>query len=120
MRKVTQPELDQPIDKEEVFEAIRRLKNGKAPGCDDMLTDIIKAAADAVNKGTMEEDNTFVEALTLLFNYVFDKEEWPERWGHGIVFPLFKDGSRLDPSDYRPITLLSAIGKLFGSIVEKD
>ena len=36
----------------------------------------------------------------------------------GIVFPLYKQDSRLDPANYRPITLLSVVGKLFGSIVE--
>jgi len=37
----------------------------------------------------------------------------------GIIFPLYKQDSRLDPGNYRPITLLSVIGKLFGSILEK-
>ncbi len=53
----------------------------------------------------------------LLFNYVLEKEVWPERWGTGVIFPLHKHDSRLDPSNYRPITLLSAVGKLFGSII---
>ena len=60
-----------------------------------------------------------VEALTLIFNYVFSREQWPERWGSGIIFPLYKQGSKLEPGNYRPITLLSVIGKLFGSIVDK-
>jgi hypothetical protein len=42
---------------------------------------------------------------------------WPERWGTGIIFPLHKHDSRLDPSNYRPITLLSVVGKLFGVVV---
>ena len=89
---------------------------GKAPGEDGVLTDILKSAADAVNNGKLRGDNTVVEALVLLFNYVFDKEVWPERWGKGVIFPLHKHDS-LDPSNYRPITLLSIVGKIFGSIV---
>ena len=54
----------------------------------------------------------------LVFNFVFQKEVWPDRWSRGIVFPLYKQDSRLDPGNYRPITLLSVIGKLFGSIME--
>ena len=115
--KQHQPVLDDPITAGEVFAAIRKLKMGKAPGEDGVLTDILKTAADAVNNGKLRGDNTVVEALVLLFNYVFDKEVWPERWGKGVIFPLHKHDSRLDPSNYRPITLLSIVGKIFGSIV---
>ena len=63
--------------------------------------------------------SSFVDAMVLMFNYVFDTEEWPERWGSGIIFPLYKQDSRLEPGNFRPITLLSIVGKLFGLIVEK-
>ena len=112
-----QPVLDAPITALEVFAAIRKLKMGKAPGEDGILTDILKTAADAVNNGKLRGGNAVVDALVLLFNFVFDKEVWPERWGTGIIFPLHKHDSRLDPSNYRPITLLSVVGKLFGVIV---
>ena len=112
-----QPVLDAPITALEVFAAIRKLKMGKAPGEDGILTDILKTAADAVNNGTLRGGNAVVDALVLLFNFVFDKEVWAERWGTGIIFPLHKHESRLDPSNYRPITLLSVVGKLFGVIV---
>ena len=112
-----QPELDRPITADEVYAAIRKLKMGKAPGEDGILTDILKTAADAVNNGKLRGNNTVVTALVLLFNYVFDNEVWPERWGTGVIFPLHKHDSRLDPSNYRPITLLSVVGKLFGVIV---
>ena len=60
-----------------------------------------------------------VEGLTLLFNYVLSKEIWPARWSTGIIFPLYKHESRLEPSNYRPITLLSVVGKLFGRIINE-
>ena len=109
--------LDDPITAMEVFAAIRKLKIGKAPGEDGILTDILKTAADAVNNGKLRKGNTVVDALVLMFNFVFDNEVWPERWGTGIIFPLHKHDSRLDPSNYRPITLLSVVGKLFGVVV---
>ena len=112
-----QPVLDDPITATEVFAAIRKLKMGKAPGEDGILTDILKTAADAVNNSKLRGTNSVVDALVLMFNFVFDKGVWPERWGTGIIFPLHKHDSRLDPSNYRPFTLLSAVGKLFGVIV---
>ena len=50
-----QPMLDAPITAVEVFMATRKLKMGKAPGEDGILTDILKSAAesDAVNNGTL-------------------------------------------------------------------
>ena len=54
-----------------------------------------------------------------MFNFVLDKGVWPERWGTGVIFPLHKHDSRLDPSNYRPITLLSVMGKLFGRIINR-
>jgi len=117
-KRLSQHHLDKPISEVEVFAAIRKLKCGKAPGVDGVTTTILKMAADAVGTSTLKPDNPVVEALVLLFNYVFEHEVWPERWATGIIFPLYKQDSRLLPGNYRPITLLSVVGKLFGSVVE--
>ena len=110
--------LDAPFTEEEVWAAIRGLKLGKAAGTDGVLTDIIKHAAGAVGNSKLDEGNSsVVTAMTLLFNFMFEREVWPERWSEGVIFPLHKQDSRLDPSNYRPITLLSVMGKLFGSVV---
>ena len=119
-RDVFQPELDGLITADEVWWAIRKMKMGKAPGVDGVLSSIVRHAADAVGKSKMDQGgSSFVDAMVLMFNYVFDTEEWPERWGSGIIFPLYKQDSRLEPGNFRPITLLSIVGKLFGLIVEK-
>ena len=112
-----QPELDGAITSGEVWSAVRKLKMGKAPGEDDILTDILKSGADAVNNGKMRGNDGMIQALVMLFNYVFDHEVWPERWGSGVIFPIHKHDSRLDPSNYRPITLMSVVGKVFGVVV---
>ena len=117
--RLHQHEFDREITREEIFTAIRKLKMGKAPGVDGILTSILKSAADAVGTNKLKNRNTVVEALALIFNYVFANEVWPERWGSGIIFPLYKQDSILEPGNYRPITLLSVVGKLFGSVIEK-
>ena len=116
--RLHQAELDSPITRIDIFNAIRRIKAGKAPGVDGVTTTILKMAADAVGTSKLKGVNPVVDSLTLLFNYVFEHEVWPERWATGIIFPLYKQDSRLDPGNYRPIALLSVIGKLFGSVVE--
>ena len=112
-----QDHLDRPITEPEVWSAIRELKLGKAPGVDGVLTDIIKHAADAVGKGRLGQGNTVVTAIATLFNFMFEREVWPDRWSRGVIFPIHKHDSRLDPGNYRPITLLSVMGKLFGSVI---
>jgi hypothetical protein len=115
--RVHQPILDRPFGPKEVFTAIRKLRMGSAPGEDGILPDIVKTAADAVNNSKLREGNSVVDAITELFNFMFTNEVWPSRWSTGVISPLFKADSRLDPSNYRPITLLSIMGKLFGSVI---
>ena len=112
-----QPELDGAITKEEIFAAVRKLKMGKAAGEDGILTDILKTTADTVDVSKMRGNTGVLDALVLVFNFVFDNEVWPERWGAGAIVPLHKHDSRLSPSNYRPITLMSVVGKLFGTVV---
>ena len=41
----------------------------------------------------------------------------PECWCIGAIVPIHKKGSLNDPDNYRPITLLSCLGKIFTSII---
>ena len=53
-----------------------------------------------------------------LFNLVFDTGHIPETWSIGKIIPVYKQkGGPIDPSNYRPITLLSCMGKLFTSVI---
>ena len=56
---------------------------GKAAGVDGILSSVIRHAADAVGTNKLKPENSVVDALVLMFNYVFYREEWPERWGSG-------------------------------------
>ena len=60
-----------------------------------------------------------VSLLTSLCNHVFREEKFPEDWCKGLIFPLFKGGrgEKLDPLNYRGITLLSIVGKVFASVL---
>ena len=52
-----------------------------------------------------------------LFNLVFDIGIIPEAWSVGKIIPIYNQkGDKSDPSNYRPITLLSCMGKLFTSV----
>ncbi len=52
-----------------------------------------------------------------IFNQSISINIFPESWKTSLVSPLFKEGSRNDPNNYRPISLLSLISKLLERIV---
>ena len=58
-------------------------------------------------------------SLQFFVNYVvLNTGLIPSEWNIGIIIPLHKNkGAANDPNNYRGITLLSSIGKLFMSII---
>ena len=53
-----------------------------------------------------------------LFNIIFEGAVIPESWLIGEILPIYKNkGEKSNPENYRPITLLSCIGKLFTAII---
>ena len=53
-----------------------------------------------------------------MFNVVLDTGIIPETWTTGIIIPVYKNkGCPTDPDNFRAITLIRCLGKLFTSIV---
>ena len=58
------------------------------------------------------------DILLKFFNIIFDSGIVPHDWPVGNIIPIYKQkGGPTDPENYRPITLLSCLGKLFTSII---
>ena len=56
---------------------------------------------------------------TKLFNLVFNSGKIPESWTLGVIKPIYKNkGDPKLPENYRPITILSCLGKLFTLIID--
>ena len=52
------------------------------------------------------------------FNIVLDSGIVPSEWCVGVIIPIFKNkGENTNPDNYRGITLLSCLGKLFTSVL---
>ncbi len=47
----------------------------------------------------------------------FHDEHVPSQWKNDVLCPLFKKGDKRDPNNYRGITLLSIVGKMYTRIV---
>ena len=53
-----------------------------------------------------------------LFNIVLYTGIIPDTWTNGIIKPVYKNkGNPLDPDNFRAITLISCLGKLFTSVI---
>jgi len=50
--------------------------------------------------------------LTRLYNMSIEHGIFPEKWKLSSVVPIPKDGDRTNPSNYRPISLLSIVSKM--------
>jgi hypothetical protein len=98
--------LDSVISKEEIQEAIKHLKRGKAAGPDQILNEMIKVSEPVI-----------INFLVKLFNTVFDSGIYPQEWTKAIIVPLHKKGANDDPDNYRGISLLSSLGKVFTTVL---
>ena len=109
MPVVDQPEnyLDTDITANEIIDAVRNLKNNKASGIDGITNEYIKASIDIL-----------LPVYVKLFNIIYDQGTVPSAWTTGIIKPIYKQkGNKQEPDNYRPITILSCLGKLFTSVL---
>ena len=100
--------LNQKITREEVEEAVRKIKGGKASGTDGVIGQMLKAGGQIL-----------INFFTILFNEIFDSGIYPSEWSKAIVVPIFKKGNIDDPDNYRGISLINTTCKCFTSILNK-
>lgn len=48
-----------------------------------------------------------------LFNYIYDTGIYPESWCKGVIVPIHKKGDKCNPNNYRGITLINVMSKIF-------
>ena len=102
-------ELDGEITKEEVRLGAKRIKGNKAVG-----TDLVQGR---IWKELLKVDS-YIELVAKLFNKMYKNEMFPERWKVAEVVPIYKNkGKRGDPCNYRNISILSALMKLYTGIL---
>ena len=104
---IVNEDINRRITEEEILNSIRNLKNNKSAGIDNILNEHIKATKDIM-----------LPFYVKLFNLVLDEGIIPTVWTEGNILPIYKNkGDPTLPQNYRPITLLSCLGKLFTAII---
>lgn len=98
--------LNDPFIEWEVRKAITKLKTGKSPGPDGLVAEFFKCSL-----------NLIVPILTPLFNAIFNSGDFPSKWAQSIICPIHKKGSQDDPDNFRGISLINIISKIFTSVL---
>ena len=99
-------ELNVDFLDQEILKAIGQLKTNKSGGPDKII-----------NEFFIHGKNIFTPILCNLFNKIYETGHFPEIWSEGYVIPLHKKGNTNDVENYRGITLLSTLGKLFTRVL---
>jgi hypothetical protein len=86
---------------------VKWLANGKAKDIEGYQAEIFKIGGPIL-----------IPHIHKLFNLAV-KQGFPKPWTQSLVVPLFKNGDRNIPSNYRTIMISPILAKLYGIILEK-
>ena len=101
------PVLDDQISPGEIIDEIRRLKPHKAAGTDGVPPGILKWLPD-----------DWIILLTFILNSVFFGT-YPASWTFVKMFTIYKKGALSDPNNYRGISVINMLPKLYDGILNK-
>ena len=89
-----------PMTVSDVYNALRHLKENGARDLDGLDGKVLKLSAPIIT-----------DTLTYIYNLCIDKNHIPKTFKTAKVIPIYKNGCRSDPSNYRPISVLSLLSK---------
>ena len=96
----------QPATLPELSAALRQMGTSKACGVDGVSIDILKITLPVIAPHILHVVNSSLVSGNV-----------PGLWKTASVTPLFKGGNQDDPNNFRPISILSVVGKLCERIV---
>ena len=89
--------------------ALAKIKANKARGHDHIPPRALKASIPSITKH-----------LSHLINTIISSKEVPNSWKRGEIVPQFKKDLQLEKVNYRPVTVLSAVSKIFEHILHQQ
>ena len=95
------------VTAEEIVKIVGSMPNKTSSGYDDLPISVIK-----------QHIEFLAEPLSAFFNKCFDDGIFPEQLKIAKVIPLHKKGSQTDIKNYRPISVLPTISKIFEKLIK--
>ena len=92
----------EPTSPGQVLNILQTLDVSKATGHDSIPVRALRYGAPALHY-----------PLSSLFNVILQKGKLPSVWKEGEIAPVFKKGDQFDKTNFRPLTMLIAIDKVF-------
>jgi len=107
-RKFEERTISTQFNTNEIVEVVMSLKKSTSTGPDDISINYIKDA---------------VVELSPVLKFIFDKAAslaiTPTQWKRAKIIAIHKKGGKDDPENYRPVSLLCSLGKVFEKCVLK-
>ena len=96
----------QKVKESQVLKLLLTADSGKATGYDEIPNKLLKIAAPYI-----------CQSLTSLFNLSIETNIFPHELGIVKVSPLFKAGDHNDKDNYRPISVIPTVARIFERII---
>ena len=97
------------VSEEDILKILQKTETKKAPGIDKLTGKFLKDGAEII-----------AVHIAKLCNLSIKTSSFPNSCKIAKLKPLFKKGSKTDPKNYRPISLLPLVSKIFERVIHNQ
>ncbi len=94
------------VSEDTVFKKFKAMQPAKAMGQDEIPVRFLQDVAEAI-----------MPCLTFIINLSLEQRHVPDDFKLARVIPLHKKGSKLDPGNYCPVSILNSVSKVMEKII---
>ena len=94
------------IQPNQIIKLLSKLKNGKASGLNLISNKFLKISKDKI-----------AQSLCDIFNASIESKAFPDNFKIATVTPIFKEGETNELGNYRPISVISSVARVFEKLI---